>query len=217
MTITFTYDANGLVDDFGGNAHAWSELGVRSLSSRSDDFNPDWRYTYWEKTVDLIAGQHFDVGDVIVWGDGVNLYVKYATTELGCSLIETHLAIADSIAGIPQTKKGNPIPGQFPYSMVHEPPVSEYTYTIDATQWASTTQLFIAAHAVTSCPDLGEETAWAAGYPFPGKNWATYFTYQYQPIEEAGSGVWLATDYDWTANTFNPDPPGAPRLDLDDK
>ena len=32
-----------------------------------------------------------------------------------------------------------------------------------------------------------------------------------------GAGVWLATDYDWTANTFDPDPPGAPTLDLDDK
>jgi hypothetical protein len=32
-----------------------------------------------------------------------------------------------------------------------------------------------------------------------------------------GKGVWLATDYDWTANTFNPDPPGFPTLDIDDK
>jgi hypothetical protein len=32
-----------------------------------------------------------------------------------------------------------------------------------------------------------------------------------------GSGVWLATDYDWNANTFDPDPPGSPTLDLDDK
>jgi hypothetical protein len=32
-----------------------------------------------------------------------------------------------------------------------------------------------------------------------------------------GKGVWLATDYDWTINTFNPDPPGAPILDMDDK
>ncbi|GAI63622.1 unnamed protein product, partial [marine sediment metagenome] len=32
-----------------------------------------------------------------------------------------------------------------------------------------------------------------------------------------GAGVWLATDYDWTANTFDPDPPSAPTLDLDDK
>jgi hypothetical protein len=32
-----------------------------------------------------------------------------------------------------------------------------------------------------------------------------------------GAGVWLATDYDWAANTFDPDPPGSPTLDLDDK
>ena len=32
-----------------------------------------------------------------------------------------------------------------------------------------------------------------------------------------GAGVWLATDYDWTANTFDPDPLGSPTLDLDDK
>jgi len=32
-----------------------------------------------------------------------------------------------------------------------------------------------------------------------------------------GAGVWLATDYDWTANTFDPDPDGAPALDMDDK
>ena len=33
----------------------------------------------------------------------------------------------------------------------------------------------------------------------------------------AGTGVWLATDYDWTVGTFAPDPAGAPTLDNDDK
>jgi hypothetical protein len=32
-----------------------------------------------------------------------------------------------------------------------------------------------------------------------------------------GAGVWLATDYDWAANTFDPDPLGSPTLDMDDK
>jgi hypothetical protein len=32
-----------------------------------------------------------------------------------------------------------------------------------------------------------------------------------------GAGVWLSTDYEWVANTFDPDPVGAPTLDLDDK
>ncbi|MDH4137951.1 MAG: hypothetical protein OEW09_14715, partial [Anaerolineae bacterium] len=97
IVISFTYDGNGLVDDFGGNAHAWAELGVRSLGSMSVDFNPYWRYTYWTKTVDLIAGQNYDVGDVVVWGDGQTLYVKYVISVEGCLLAETHLAIADSL------------------------------------------------------------------------------------------------------------------------
>ena len=32
-----------------------------------------------------------------------------------------------------------------------------------------------------------------------------------------GAGVWLATDYDKAKNTFDPDPPGSPTLDMDDK
>jgi len=32
-----------------------------------------------------------------------------------------------------------------------------------------------------------------------------------------GAGVWLATDYDGAVDTFDPDPPGSPTLDLDDK
>jgi hypothetical protein len=75
LVLSFTYDANGLVDDFGGGAHAWAELGVREYGY--GDFNPTW--------------------------------------------------------------------------------------------------------------------------------------------DVEGAGVWLATDYDWTANTFDPDPEGSPTLDLDDK
>lgn len=40
MTISFTYDANGLVDDFGGDAHAWASLGIREVGY--PDFNPTW-------------------------------------------------------------------------------------------------------------------------------------------------------------------------------
>ncbi|VBB41854.1 exported hypothetical protein [uncultured Desulfatiglans sp.] len=37
----------------------------------------------------------------------------------------------------------------------------------------------------------------------------------FNPTE--GAGVWMATDYHYTAGTFDPDPEGAPALDLDDK
>jgi len=41
LVLSFTYDGTGLVDDFGGAAHAWSELGVRSPCD--SDFNPTWQ------------------------------------------------------------------------------------------------------------------------------------------------------------------------------
>lgn len=40
LTITATVDLNGMVDDFGGDAHAWSELGLRTIGY--GDFNPTW-------------------------------------------------------------------------------------------------------------------------------------------------------------------------------
>jgi hypothetical protein len=63
MTISFTYDANGLVDDFGGNAHAWAELGVRDISTTTN-FNPGtwitggkgiWLATDYEWTANTFA------------------------------------------------------------------------------------------------------------------------------------------------------------------
>ena len=63
----------------------------------------------------LIAGQHTYVGHVKVCNDDTNLYVTYETTYPWC-LKETHLHVAKEESYIPQTKKGNPIPGHFDYS-----------------------------------------------------------------------------------------------------
>lgn len=38
---------------------------------------------------------------------------------------ETHLHVADTEDGIPQNRKGNPIPGQFDYSTTHDPATGE--------------------------------------------------------------------------------------------
>ncbi|MDD1648685.1 MAG: hypothetical protein LUQ42_05310, partial [Methanomicrobiales archaeon] len=118
MTLSFTYDGNGLVDDAG--THAWSELGVRSVGS--GDFNP-MLTVYWTKTIDLFAGQNIDVGNVMIQRVGNLLYITYVTSD-NWALTETHLAVGTIdvngvCTGITQTKKGNPIPGQFPYNMIH--------------------------------------------------------------------------------------------------
>ncbi len=211
LKISFIYDANGLVDDFGGDAHAWAELGIRTVGY--SDFNPS------TKKVDFIAGggnekSATDVGDILIWNTTEYIYVKYSLIE-GWSLTESHLHLASSIEEIPQTKKGNPIPGQFDYKNEHDY-VSEFEYQIPFS-WSLGDQIYIAAHGEVIFIDSNsievEESAWASGDEFPGNNWATYFTY----LITKGAGVWLATDYDWTANTFDPDPEGSPTQDLDDK
>jgi len=101
----------------------------------------------------LYAGQDILVGIVKVWNDDISLHVEYKMgedvdypgIEEGWVMTETHLAIAGSLAGIPQTKKNNPIPGQFPYSMEHDS-VDNYTYIIPMGEVVSA-KLFIAAHA----------------------------------------------------------------------
>ena len=41
LVISFTVDLTGMVDDYGGGAHAWAELGVREVGY--GDFNPTWK------------------------------------------------------------------------------------------------------------------------------------------------------------------------------
>jgi hypothetical protein len=151
---------------------------------------------------DLLAGQHTVVGELLVWNDGDSLYIKYAATEPGWYLTETHLHVATSLDDIPQ-RKGNPVPGQFDYKAKHDSGVTGYIYVIELNDWGSGTELFIATQAVV-CQKGGRkgksmflttipielvssksacETAWGDGDDFPGKNWATYFTYRVQPFK----------------------------------
>jgi len=92
------------------------------------------------------------VGVVNVWNDCDYLYVQFDTNFSGECMTETHVHVADSLDGIPQTKSGNPIPGQFEWSEPHGC-VLEKTYTIPLT-WATGDELYIAAHAA-----LGQEEA----------------------------------------------------------
>lgn len=68
--------------------------------------------------VDLLAGQTIDAGDVSITNDGTYVTVTI-TTEGDWILLETHVAIAQEEAGIPQTKKGNPQVGLFSSSTEH--------------------------------------------------------------------------------------------------
>jgi Ca-activated chloride channel family protein len=160
--------------------------------------NVDGIYTYWvpipqayinvKQTANLIADggdEYLDVGDVIIWQDATNVYVKYVTTD-GWYMTETHLHVDDALADIPKTNKGNPKIGKFDYSTDHSPAVQEYTYTIP---WvvSSGDTLYFAVHAVVQkeiptvieCtePEYRIETAWGEGDDFGGNSWAMYIEY----------------------------------------
>lgn len=98
------------------------------------------------QTQDLLAGQDINVGTVSVWNDETTLYVQYMT-DADWVIGETHLAVATSLEGIPQTKKGNPKVGKFAYHAQHDPWVTEYTYAMPVPQ-VTGTKVYIAAHAV---------------------------------------------------------------------
>jgi len=140
----------------------------------------------------LYADQTIVVGKVEVYIEDSYLVVKYTITAAGWCLNETHLAVAALLAGIPQTKRGNPIPGQFNYTAEFAPPDQGDPGTLVWEQYiplsafpVGTTVVYIAAQAVVQMweyVDLvwtmtGDETAWASGVRFSTSTWGMYFTF----------------------------------------
>jgi hypothetical protein len=131
----------------------------------------------------LMAGRNTNIGDVYVWNNGTYLYVTYEISDTRWCMTETHLHVAMSLGDIPQTNKGNPIPGRFHYKGLFENGCGgEYMYIISLAG-LNTSPLYIAAHASVRNGEKHEnEGAWAAGEEFPGNNWATYFMYNLKSV-----------------------------------
>ncbi len=122
-------------------------------------------------TVNLIAGQHHEIGTVTIDIEGDNLIVTYITNG-DWVLDATHLHITNCEEdGFPTTGSNNPKIGHFDYTSVHEDGTTQVTYTIDIGE--ITGELCFAALAEVDGPS--EETAWAEGNDFGGNSWAMYF------------------------------------------
>lgn len=138
----------------------------------------------------LWAGQNINAGNLVVWNDLDNLYIEYQITDPSQALQELHLWAGTDIEDCPQTKKDNPVPGQFPYyaSATASKPYG-YPYLVNPMYYLlvipltdigvdlSTdcgSPLYIAAHGKAAV-----ETMWSAGTRFvpPPGTWATYSTY----------------------------------------
>jgi len=141
-------------------------------------------------SITLWAGQSIDAGTVGVTITDGTLCIEIRTND-GWVLSETHVAVATELDSIPQTGSGNPKVGQFLFQTEHVPPVDSFSYCTDPLDYLyEAGDVFIAVHAKVLKLDAAgdivqEETAWADGLPFPGRNWATYFTYF---VEECSGG-----------------------------
>lgn len=111
---------------------------------------------------ELYADQDTDVGEVRVWNDTDNLYVKYVIDVEGWLLTEYHLDVVCDMGDFPTTRKGNPKVGKFTYGGPL-PYVDEYTEVIDLDD-IDCTSVFIAANAVvaTAADDCWEQV-WQIG------------------------------------------------------
>ncbi len=149
----------------------------------------------------LKAGQSIDAGTVTVSYDGGVLCVLYET-EGDWKLVETHFIIAASPEEIPQTKKGNPKVGHFPYG---DDELGEYDAEDNLIGGADSYEecielelevgtYIIAAHASLlnldnivgyvpetdpAVPIYQQETGWGEGEEFADdRNWAMYFIFE---------------------------------------
>lgn len=134
----------------------------------------------------LLDGPRGDgVGAALVTNDDSDLFVTVSAAA-GLSLAVTHVSVSATPDGIPTNRGGNPVPGRFPISAEHEPPVSDFTYSVPLAHLGMGVgdEVVVAVHA-----ELSDGTgAWAEGVRINGRergrgSWAMYFT---AVVEECG-------------------------------
>jgi len=150
-----------------------------------------------ESCVNLFAGKSIDVGSVCVTVDstvdtsaecgagstGV-MSVTY-TTSSGWTLVDTHLAVGDSLSDLPVNKRGNPTIGLFPYATTGMVGATTHTVLVPLCELGmdgnddvcEPVAAQIAAHAVVkNDADTRTQTAWGDGMAFGGGSWAEHFS-----------------------------------------
>jgi hypothetical protein len=147
------------------------------------------------------------VGEVQVWNDVTNLYIKYVMNEEWC-LTETHLHVATDPANFPLTKKGSPKIGNFQYEGMHEC-IDNFSYVVPLSEeWDD---LYIAAHALVRLVEpvdyesdlpgfeaaLPDQVTMSVQYPYGGG--PAYF-----PVTTVSGGTVLDGTYlGWCVDTEN--------------
>lgn len=133
----------------------------------------------------LLAGQSIEAGMVCAEVDGTDLLVSYVTAG-DWELLEVHLWVGADLADMPQTRKGNPKIGNFPYKAEDLMGATSHQFAIPLADLGfdcpgDDSAFFVAAHASLRRPDGSDdgyqtETGWADGDRFSERgSWATFF------------------------------------------
>jgi hypothetical protein len=179
----------------------------------------------------LIAGRHIDAGNVVVEVVGDDLVVTYETSG-DWGLYEIHLWAGLDIADMPQTRRGNPRIGRFPYKANCLYGATSHEIVIPLESLGITCPVdpdrnyYIAAHAVVrrgnGC-SYQTETAWADGDRFSRNRdcrrnrrrgmWGTYFSTSFKCVcDDVPPPTSCETAY---ATSFDPEAGALCFLDID--
>lgn len=171
----------------------------------------------------LFAGQTINSGNVSATVVGDNLEVTYTTTD-GWTLNEVHLWVGADVADMPSTRKGNPIPGKFPYVSGDIAPATTYTASVPLADLgfacpADDNTYQMAAHASLSKTNddgsVQNETGWSDGGRISERgNWATLSTLTLTC--DCGGGNTGGPDSCETAFAYYTASEGACFLDIDE-
>jgi hypothetical protein len=137
------------------------------------------------QTQTLFAGQTIDAGTVTTQVVGDDLQISYNTTG-GWQLVETHAWAGNDIADMPQTRKGTPKLGNFPYNSGDITGATNYVVNVPLDVLGFTcpsvdAMYYVATHAALQLVNAGgdvvqTETGWADGDRFVEKGmWGTFF------------------------------------------
>jgi hypothetical protein len=121
------------------------------------------------------AGKINIAGMVTVSNDQNNIYVTVKMSN-GWVFNAGHLYLGNCavLQQAPYTHNGNPAPGQFPYQTGTNLNLTTYTWTVPMANAEACNCVAVQGEVSNGSQSEG---AWAAGFDFPGANWATYFNY----------------------------------------
>lgn len=130
----------------------------------------------------LIAGQHNDVGDVLIERLSATQIKVTFKLDVPGSITDTYVHVGTSLSDFPLNPKGQPKSGQFEYKTEgHAAGTTEFSYLIDLTPAeAASETLLIGAHANVRYQWNGRwlsDTAWGEGPRFTGRNWFMYMLF----------------------------------------